>query len=290
MFKSVPHRSHRGFTLIELLVVIAIIAILIGLLLPAVQKVREAAARAKCSNNLKQFGLAIHNFASASTSSTTLPNMLDYVGPQSVGWQTFWGALLPFMEQQNVFNAAVGSGAIWGGGDNNKVIKPFLCPSDPTQNQSGLGLANGWAVTSYAPVQTLFGAVAGQNSYTGGLQIAQCNLATVSDGLSNQVGIVERYAYTTWGGWTNWWAYPIGGNWGWNGNGSAFGNGVWGAYLPQIAVSANNAIPIYPNTAHSTMQVLVMDGSVRGISSGVSQTTWTNCLTPTDGAVLGSDW
>jgi prepilin-type N-terminal cleavage/methylation domain-containing protein len=298
-------RLRRGFTLIELLVVIAIIAILIGLLLPAVQKVREAAARMQCGNNLKQMGLAIQNYASANAS--LMPMMLQYQ-PSTFGWGPFFYNILPYIEQQNVYQRAFGWGSGWNNNNASTIIKTFQCPSDPTTNQ-GLepttpnNAAAGWATASYAPNYWMFGTANPYDNTTGANQNqSQFNVGNIPDGSSNTIGLMERF------GWfaipvngtyyDNAWCYPMSiSYWGYQSGGSIAQYPLWGTFpMPQISPRLTTnlgwpyAHPWYPNTAHSTEQVLMMDGSVRGVSAAVSQTTWNNVVQPADGNTIGPDW
>jgi prepilin-type N-terminal cleavage/methylation domain-containing protein len=202
--------KRKGFTLIELLVVIAIIAILIGLLLPAVQKVREAAARMQCANNLKQIGLATHNFHDARQGLVPA-----WIGDNSLdpdGWATWGVLLLPYLEQDNQYR-------LWDlryqASRQNPVayqtqVKHYLCPSRPPAVLSTGDFATpGGGLTDYAAV---FGtAASGFNSLgpiiptsgpygtdSAGTPILlswtpALNLLSITDGTSNTLMFGEKH-------------------------------------------------------------------------------------------------
>jgi len=191
-----PRSARRsGFTLIELLVVIAIIAILIGLLLPAVQKVREAAARMTSSNNLKQLGLAVHTHQSA---RGVMPPMFGTVpagGPNLVGGSIFYH-LLPYVEQENLHRLGVE-------GSRSAPLKVLQAPMDKTMPPEGvftLPLTNSF----YATNPTLYPYWANTANTTWGLSSYSANwqvfgdkaarFAVVGDGLSNTFFFGEKYA------------------------------------------------------------------------------------------------
>ena len=272
-------KNRTGFTLIELLVVIAIIAILIGLLLPAVQKVREAAARSQCQNNLKQLGLAVQN------SNDTYNQLPPVYGPypfNSVSGFSYpthvW--LLPFMEQQNVFNNA----------SFGTPIKTFMCPSDPSNSTAQPGY------TSYAANALVFGGctvnfttfVMGSTAPS-----AVCSAyggsrypASIPDGTSNTIFWTDMLS-------------SCGGTINTYGGGTAFVGGYKGvspaaaymyANLNQNTCSSGGYTGQATSAHTSVVLAGIGDGSVRNLSSGLSQYTYNLALIPSDGYPMGSDW
>ncbi len=205
-----------AFTLIELLVVIAIIAILIGLLLPAVQKVREAAARTKCQNNLKQIGLGLHSYESAFgrlppgyNSKTLTPNG-DNLGP---GWG--WAALiLPQVEQDNLFRQIDQTKDIADpvhAAVRATVLNLYRCPSDQPTAGDTFPLANGAGTTvtlafaNYVACGGTYEVSGFPDTNTGTfLRNSKFRLTDITDGTSNTLFVTERTSrrspVTTWAG------------------------------------------------------------------------------------------
>jgi prepilin-type N-terminal cleavage/methylation domain-containing protein len=308
---SAPRSGRPGFTLIELLVVIAIIAILIGLLVPAVQKVREAAARIQCANNLHQLGIATHNL------NDTLGGLPPLCAPSAVSQITFAGPgfngpygytvfhwLLPYIEQGPIWKACIPNRTDYSGLQYYQVVKTYVCPSDPSQqggkSMTPYGGANNWGAGDYAANYYVFGnPTAGSTSQRE--QGASRIPATFQDGTSNVIVFAEHYATCGTSGNLN---FLYGSLW-------ADSNSIWravfgtntdykqpaGAGYPAVLkfqVQPNFMTTCDPARAQSGhmagMNVCLGDGSARFLSPAISDITWAAACDPRDGAPLGNDW
>jgi prepilin-type N-terminal cleavage/methylation domain-containing protein len=282
-------RSWRGFTLIELLVVIAIIAILIGLLLPAVQKVREAAARISCANNLKQMSLATIN-CSDQHSGLMPPGdgLYPSMNPTpNNSYASVFFHILPYEEQGNSYTGTLQPNDPHGNNNPYPTYSPFwnvlkmnskiyVCPSDP----SAPGVANNF--------------LAGPSSYAYNAQVLPVYWngysrypTTISDGTSQTILFTEQRAACV-GFWPDWGPSVNDGSWPQpTGPAAIFKSNVIGTGCP-FAGGGPQYVPVTPHT--QGIMCGLADGSVRYVSQGVSPNTWWFAMTPNGGEPLGNDW
>jgi prepilin-type N-terminal cleavage/methylation domain-containing protein len=318
---SKQERSLKGFTLIELLVVIAIIAVLIGLLLPAVQKVRESAAKTQCTNQVKQLGLAVHNFIGAYAilpSGATVSAMNDTMAPDGMVEGTWLAHLLPYIEQNGLFSGAYGVSTLaapQNGGDvryvSMKIVKTFNCPSDGSQWPG----APAYTGPSSAPAeQNPNTPSAGTNflgctNYLGNVGVFPFNAnvrgagsnisVTFTNGTSNTIMIGEMVRYVSGSSAPGFW----GGTW----NYGPYFSPLFGpvpTYMPanvapqysnggvnfQVAPQAPVNVSTLSTPHQSGMVVGLGDGSVRSVNGNISASSWLIVCNPASTVTPGPDW
>jgi prepilin-type N-terminal cleavage/methylation domain-containing protein len=315
-------QAKRGFTLIELLVVIAIIAILIALLLPAVQQAREAARRSTCKNNLKQLGLAMHNYHD--THRTFPPGAVWYgIGSapengRDANWGTTWVVqVLPFMDQANLYNnynmslKARSANASTSNSVLQAKIPSLICPSQPGVDRYNLTQDfNGFSKITYA-ASVGAGSTMTRSDYTNPNRrgffsaVAQngAKIRDVTDGSSNSIMLGEIVVGTNTG--------DDKGAWGWCTGALFSGRNNNGILTPNAKVydatpySSNNTSDNNFNRRNNPdrtgtlsgqaarsfhvggVHVTMGDGAVRFLSENIDQTTYLNLLSIADGNVVG---
>jgi prepilin-type N-terminal cleavage/methylation domain-containing protein len=314
---SVAARARKAFTLIELLVVIAIIAILIGLLLPAVQKVREAAARTVSQNNLKQMGLACHNYHDAV--GHLPPAFVEYGPAKGYKDGSYMVHILPYVEQDNLKRGVDArtdpSGHYYAITYNQAPPKLFINPTDSSQsngayNDSGWGI---YSVTGYVANYEALGGIVNKTTGTPFILDTKKRVEGISDGTSNTIFYTTRTAvcernpclyrssysgsfyniapYANASDWFEW--MPVINYWK---NGPANEGYITGAatkfQVNPTWAGTNSTCDFRLASQMGSGGILVGlgDGSVRTVSSGVSGDTWWFAMTPRGGEVLGGDW